>query len=341
MSHRVFRHLGYEHAAVLAGYMLLSIGMTWPLFQNFTSAITGSGDAKHHLWMLWHTKEALLGRDAFFSTSLLYYPKGVTLLVNALGPLTGLFALPFWTWGPEAANNGTILVSFCLTGYGMYLLARGLKFEPPVAFFTGVILLSAPIHLAALWGHLPKLFIGLPPLALLMLHFAFDLQRSKWWALAFAITMLLILLHSGEQFVFTAFAVGFFMLTNLFLVESTRRQSVLQRIALVSICSAVLTVPILWAILDAPSRSGIRVERNLESFNYQPDLIQFFVPGWPGRILGPIFANFLNPFSKAGIETAVFLSWTGTLLCVFALLSGNKFARPWLVFTILSLNFAL
>jgi hypothetical protein len=112
-----------EHGLVLLAYLILSIGLTWPLVPNFTGSLTGMGDNKHHLWMLWHTRQALLGQDSLFHTSLLYYPYGVTLLTNALGPLMGFFVLPFWPLGPEAVYNGAVLIGFWLTGYCMYLLA--------------------------------------------------------------------------------------------------------------------------------------------------------------------------------------------------------------------------
>lgn len=328
-----------EHCAAVVLYLLLSIGATWPLISSFATAITGVDDAMHNVWVLWHTQEALLGRDPLFSTSLLYYPNGTTLLVNALGPFVGLFALPFWTWGPEAANNATILITFTLTGYSMYLLARGLGFDPTVSFLSGTVLLFAPIHVAALVGHMPKAFIGFPPLALLALHFALDPMRNKMWTLAVAITMLLTLLHSGEQFVFTALALGFFGFTSSALAKSNVRRQILQRTLLAAFFSLALAAPVLAAIFDVTRSSGIQTGRNLESFSYQPDLVQLFVPGWTSRFLGPSFAVFLTPYTQSGLETAVFLGWTVLLLCSFAV--GSKRARPWLLFAFLSVLIAL
>ena len=31
---------------------------TWPMVLQINSAILGMGDARHHLWILWHTREA-------------------------------------------------------------------------------------------------------------------------------------------------------------------------------------------------------------------------------------------------------------------------------------------
>jgi hypothetical protein len=148
-----------EHTLILLLYTLLSLAFTWPMAQSFTSQIPGtSNDAHNGLWVMWHVKEAMAGREPLFSLPLLYYPEGATLLTHVPGPLLGFFALPFWPWGPEAAHNGAVLISFIVTGYAMYLLGRTLGFKHWVAFFTGVLLLVAPMHLLGLWGHTTKIF---------------------------------------------------------------------------------------------------------------------------------------------------------------------------------------
>ena len=48
------RRVWQEHGIALVVYMGLSIGLTWPLIRDFTTAVTGGGDARHHLWILWH-----------------------------------------------------------------------------------------------------------------------------------------------------------------------------------------------------------------------------------------------------------------------------------------------
>src|SRR5262249_11465346 len=64
--------------AVCFGYLALTIGVTWPLAPNFTTALTGVGDTRHHLWMLWHTREALAGRGALFPPAVAFQPPPAT-----------------------------------------------------------------------------------------------------------------------------------------------------------------------------------------------------------------------------------------------------------------------
>jgi hypothetical protein len=100
-----------EHGLPILLYLALTILFTWPMVPRFTTHIIGSNyDAYNGLWVMWHTKEALLGHQPLFDLPILYYPEGATLLTHVPGPVTGLFALPFWPWGAEAAHNGAVLI---------------------------------------------------------------------------------------------------------------------------------------------------------------------------------------------------------------------------------------
>ena len=191
-----------RHAAVLLFYAALSVAISWPLAANLTTTLTGGGlDALSHLWGVWHAVQAFAGREPLFSSDLLYYPAGASLLLHSAGPLTGVLALPFWPLGPVAGYNGGLLIGLTLTGYAMYLLARDLDCSRPASIFAGIVLLTAPVHLVGLRGHLAKVFLGLMPLACLALRRSLDRERSAVWSAAFALTVVLLLLHSPFQFV--------------------------------------------------------------------------------------------------------------------------------------------
>lgn len=336
--------LGRDPGLAMLAYLGLSLAVTWPLARDFTTALTGVGDARHQLWALWHTKEALAGREPFFYTSLLYYPIGIPLTGHSLGPLAGLFALPFWPLGPEAAYNGTLLVGFWLTGCCMYWLAQGLGLGRGVSFFAGTLLLIAPRHtVTAAAGHLEKTFLGWLPLTLLALHHALDLNRSPWWTAATGLMLLAALLHSSEQFLFAAVAVGFLMLMALLTGQRAERWPKFRRSLLVGGSALILCGPVLALVLSTATNPAITVDRYLESFRHQPDLIQFFLPdALTSRWLGPLFTGFLNPYVQARQETSVFLSWPGLILCLVALWRGPNEAKTWgaltALFVVLSLG---
>lgn len=332
-----------EHGFILLLYALLTAAVSWPTVLNFsTRMVSSGGDARHNLWILWHYKEALLGREPFFSTNLLYYPEGASLLTHGLGPVTSLFALPFWRWGPWAAHNGAVLVSLWLTGYFMYLLARGLGLGRREAFFAGLILLMAPMHLAGLWGHMTKVFLGFIPLAFLSLHFGLDVARSRWWMPATALVLLAALLHSGYVFVYTALGVAFFVAVALLTAVPEKRRELLQRTFFLAVSGVIIVGPLLLAIIKTGQDPRIKVDLITNALGSQPDLLEFLLPPTFSRFFGQAGADFLAAFGiKPTIETAVSLALTGLLLSFLAFFKGRPEARWWVCLTVISAILAL
>ncbi len=333
-----WRHHGREHALPLLIFGLLSIAMTWPTARDFTTLlVSDGGDARNNLWMLWHVKEALLGNQPWFQLDSLYYPLGVNLLTRGLGPLVGLIALPFWPLGPEAAYNGTVIISVWLTGYTMYLLARTLKFGRPVAFFAGLFLLSAPIHLAGIGGHLTKAFMALLPLVFLAFLRLLDLKRSQWWAVITAVILLLTLLHNGYQFIFAGLAIAFFGIAAVIRAETAERRPLIQRGILLTIATLLIVGPLLFAILQASADPLVPIDANIESIGFQPDLAEFFLPPSTSLLFGQQVWDFLLwQGHQPTVETAVSLSWVGLFLVALAAIHRKKESRVWWLFALIT-----
>jgi hypothetical protein len=325
---------GRELLMALALYGVLSVALSWPTALHFTTAITTSGvDALHNLWLFWHVREALLGRAGLFDAALLYYPRGISLLVHGVGPLTGLFALPFWPLGAEAAYNGALLVALALSGLCGFGLARRLGLERGVSLFAGVMVIAAPMTLAGLNNHVTKVFVGGPALAFLALSLALEPGRSRRWALATGAALLLTLLHNGYQFVYTALGLAALALLTLHGAPPEQRRAVLGRAALAGVSALLLAGPLLLAILGASGNPEIGVDVNQESRS-APDLAQYLLPwhesalfGGPVRTLaaasGEERAILLNS------EMAVSLAAAGLALCLAAWWLGDGRARRW------------
>lgn len=341
--HTLFRSGWWEHAGALLLYTLLSIAVSWPLVRYFTTHITGIGlDPLHNLWLLWHTQQALQGEQPLFDAPLLYYPRGISLLVHGLGPVMGVFALPFWFWGPEAAHNGAVLVALCLTGYCMYLLARGLGFDREIALFAGMMLVTAPMCLAGIFGHMTKVFLGGLPLVLLAVHHALNPQRSNWWTIAPALALLLLLLHSGYQFVFGSFALGFFLVMTVITARRLERRAVLRRSILLCASIVIFAGPLLSAIILTTNDPAYNVTAREQVSKFQPDLAQVFLPSYFSRVFGSIALQLSEEHGlQTHIEKTVTLYVTGMLLCLLAAIRGGRRSWQWLLFTFVCILLAL
>lgn len=164
----------------LAGYLLLTLIMTWPTILHLTDGIPGDGfDGWQNYWNLWWVKQAHLveGRNPFF-TDYLYPPTGVSLLFHTLNIFNGWWTLPVQlTLGLAPAYHSIVLFSFTMAGYGAYLLClytlnrlfpggRGLRWA---AFAGGVVFTMSPFHMAHLLGHMQVFSMIWPPFYVLWL----------------------------------------------------------------------------------------------------------------------------------------------------------------------------
>ena len=329
-----------EHVLVLLAFAALTLGLTWPMARHYFTHLTGIGDVRQQVWQLWHARLALQGQEPFLFTNLLYFPHGATLITIPIYPLIGLLTYPFWSLGIPAAYNTTLLITFTLSGWFIYLLGRSLRLDRLASIYAGVLVVAAPIHMVAPITHMTKAFIGGMALALLALNLTLELKRSRWWGVLTALAVLVTLLGSPEQFVFLALALIFFPISAFLRSRGGDRWEIAKR----TILMAMLTVLMVsWYIRLAAQVSNdqtIEADASGQAVNFQPDLIEFLLPPeftYSGSLVGA----FTLQYSTYPLETAVFLGWTAILLCGLAFLKGGTRAREWVLFSLLCILFAL
>ena len=172
----------------LAGYLLLTLGLTYPLVAQFGRAISGDGfDGWQNYWNLWWIKVAVLEQHTHpWFTGLLYAPTGVGLLFHTLNAFNGFVTLPIQlAFGLLPAYNTAVVFSFTLGGLGAYLLARyvmGPGSSHLAAFAAGVIFTFSPFHIAHLLGHMQVISLEwIPFYALYLLKTAqCGLETGSW-----------------------------------------------------------------------------------------------------------------------------------------------------------------
>lgn len=318
-----------ELALALGVYVALAVAVSWPLVRGFSTHLLGDVwyDQRHSLWLLWHVKEALLGRQPWFTADLLFYPYGVSTLVDGVGTFSGLLALPFWPFGPAAAYNGTTVAGLALSGWCMYLLVRygGLSVagdaRTPLlrldALFAGIVFLLFPIHLSALYGHIEKVFIGLLPLSVLAGLLAYDQARGRAWLCAPGVALLLALLHNGNQFQFALLALVLLAILSAVTRETgvgtpasesgdgapasgageptavARRFVIVWPVVRRGFAAGAIALAIVGPMLLAVGRvardPAMHIASAVDSTRYQPDLLNFAVPAAHQATVGRLF----------------------------------------------------
>jgi hypothetical protein len=150
-----------EACAVLAGFTLLAVLMTWPLARHFGSQIPGAGsggDASGYVWDLWFNATHGLRLFGVSVQDVVSAPFGRELPGSANATLLTTVG-PAWViakvFSPIAAYNSMMIAGLALSGSSMYLCVRWLRLGVGPAIWAGVSFVLFPQEILRLLGHLP------------------------------------------------------------------------------------------------------------------------------------------------------------------------------------------
>jgi 4-amino-4-deoxy-L-arabinose transferase-like glycosyltransferase len=148
----------YPLLCVCLYFLGLTVLMTWPLILRMENEMIGRvGDNIYFVWMIGWFKKALFELHVNpFDLWFLNYPEGWSLAYTEITPIQLLIALPFtFIGGPTFAYNAAMLLSFALSGLGMFLWVRRLTGNQAAALAAGTGYAFLPFHFAHfLIGHL-------------------------------------------------------------------------------------------------------------------------------------------------------------------------------------------
>jgi len=177
-------NLAARYLALLGLFAVLSAILTYPLAKDLGSRILGPpapGDNFEYLYKVWWFKHALfdLHVSPFFNADM-FYPFGYDVVLSETTIANTIPALPLTLLiGEVAAYNVTMLISFVLSGLGMYLLVLRLTGNRIAGVLSGVVFAFCPYRMAHLGaGHLPLMGTQWLPLLFLYLDRMIVHQRK-------------------------------------------------------------------------------------------------------------------------------------------------------------------
>ncbi len=118
------------HLALLAGFLLLTLALTYPLVTQLATHVPGSNlwafDEYTFLWNIWWFKQSVLQlNQSPLATDYLFYPIGIGFALYTFTFFNAALAMPLVPFLPLAfVSNLITLFAFTLSGYGAFLLAR-------------------------------------------------------------------------------------------------------------------------------------------------------------------------------------------------------------------------
>ncbi|MFQ5612907.1 MAG: hypothetical protein ACE5H9_12315 [Anaerolineae bacterium] len=340
----------------LAGYALLTALMTWPTLAQFSTAIPGDGfDGWQNYWNLWWIKESLLvQRTHPFFTTLLYPPRGVSLLFHTLNFFNGLWSLPLQLNANLAvAYNAVVLFHFTLSGFGAYLLAlytiTRLDFSGQAArwaaFAGGLVFTFSPFHMAHLLGHMQVFSLTWPPFYALWLLRTLDAWRLDGHLSRrnLGLSGLFLLLAATVDWYQALYLILFTGLALAWTLWRARRERQVKARALLKPALGVLGMGLVFGLVLSPlilpmAREALSADYMKPGFEenviLSADLLAFATPSelhplW-GRWAGAIYERYTATTS----ERLVFAGFGPLLLAALTLVrQRRRLIRFWLIAT--------
>jgi hypothetical protein len=140
-------------------FTVLSIIMTYPLVARMGSVAPGAGggDGSYFIWLVgWYQKALFQLKISPFFAPYLNYPQGWNLATTDITPAMVAIALPgSLLFGPAWGFNFSMLLSFILSGWAMYLWVKHLTNDSIAGLVAGTVFAFLPYRMTHfLVGHL-------------------------------------------------------------------------------------------------------------------------------------------------------------------------------------------
>ncbi len=354
-----------RHLLILLFFAILTLLMTWPLITQLGSVYAGNNeDLWTFQWDNWWTRYALQhGLDLLF-TPVQFYPVGVSLAAHSLSFYNSLLWIPLAALvGDIAAYNITVLLTFILSGYTMFLLVDYLlkPVEPGSvnqlngdqarslisdhrslipALIAGIIFAFAPYHFSQSLGHVSLASVQwFPLLALFILKAAREsARRNSLWI---GLVILLITATRLQFLVLGGVVFAVFVLVDWLALRREWQRGAWWRLIAGVVLGLVLSLPMILPAARLYTQAAVPDALIADEQTWgQTDLLAYVVP----TTYHPLLGSIVLPVYKNFIKNQAWMPYVGfvpLLLAGWGALRAKRRALPWLAVGVFCFSMAL
>lgn len=340
-------------ALILLFYTALALIMTWPLVAQLGTHFAGNNeDLWTFQWDNWWTRYALQHGYDILYTPMQFYPVGVSLAAHSLSFYNSFLWIPLAALlGDIAAYNVTVLLTFILSGYTMFLLAEylinqrtgireqgsGAASQLPIAnprslipsLIAGLVFAFAPYHFSQSLGHVSLASVQWFPLLAL---FALKIVRETKWRNAIVIGLLIGLITATRlQFLVLGGVVfAIFVAVDWLTARRAWARGAIGRLLAAAILGLSLSLPIVLPAAQLFTQAASPDELIADEQTWgQTDLAAYFVPMTYHPLLGPTVKPLYENFVK-NQAWMPFLGYSVIALSIWGAVHAKRRAAPWI-----------
>lgn len=313
------------HAVVLCLYTLMTAVLTFPVVLHMKDGLA-IGDPSLNTWaMAWNAHSILTDPLNLFNANI-FYP----FTENSLALSEHLFAnnivsLPIiiLTDNPILAYNAVFLISFILSGFGMFLLVHYHTEDRYSAFLAGTAFAFCVVRFSHL-GHLQLLSVQWTPLALLYLDKFLWRSNFKNFIL-FWLFYILQILSSWYSAVYITITVTLYLIYYFFRYSEVRKliadRDFLYQTAIFILLTIVVMIPFSLPYIHVAQEYGF-IRSISESELFSADVMDYFLTP-PNNML---YGDFSKPIQEGRNwgEHSLFPGLMVIILSIYGLLNKNR-----------------
>jgi hypothetical protein len=158
ISAKVLKFIRQPSFLAFVFFTLMTFVMTYPLIFRMNQILgSAGGDGTYFVWLVrWYQKAIFELKISPFFNPFMNFPQGWSLVSEDISPIMVALALPgSLLFGPTWGYNFSMLLSFILSGWGMYLWIKHLTGNDLAGLVAGMIFGFLPFRMAhVLIGHL-------------------------------------------------------------------------------------------------------------------------------------------------------------------------------------------
>ena len=235
-----------ECLLVMLGFVVMTAIVFRPLPWHLSTLVYNpeNNDGQFSVWNIAWVARTLWRDPSHVLDANIFYPHRWTLAYSELNLMAGALASPvYWFTGSAyAAHNFVLLLSFVLSGTGMYFLCREVSGSRLAAMPAAIAFAYCP-HLFAHLPHIQLLMTAGLPLSLLALHHLVDQptpRRGVWLGVAMAAQAYACAYYS----IFVLLMVGFGVLALAALRRNWTNRAYWLAVGVGAVVSLVLSLPL-------------------------------------------------------------------------------------------------
>lgn len=336
-----------QYFAAFAVYLLITLVLFNQIFFHiFTYAPGSSSQTYLNLWSLWWVNHAVFSmHQNIWHTNLLFFPIGSNLIFQNLSPLGAILVMPFQLINNVLAYNILLLLSFALSGLGMFIFSFYILKNYYAAFVSGLVFSFSSFHIAAAYNNLGLLAIEWVPIALFFFMKMLNnekhmLKNTIGLSLSFVLASFMGTLKQGFMLILL-----FIIIFLIYLIKKNKRR-IMKRNELKYFIAAMALAFLIGSFGFIPFLSHLSRILNYNNISKAQteaissiNVLSFFIPGFYSSFY-KFFTSFSYMFSGQWQKIG-YISYTALILSIYGLYK-NKESRMFLtlaiIFGILSLG---